>query len=200
MKLVPLGDKIVLKQLEAEETTKSGIVLPGQAKEKPQEAEVIAVGPGGNIDGKEVVMQVKVGEKVIYSTVGRYCDKDKTQRFIENIVRSFTIKNLIGQLTILNPDKIMGDVEETVSKLEILEDTTYSIDQKKMLYIHMCVMVERLILEKGRLPQEDMTDDLKCRESFIKNLKESFSVIENKYNVSLNEREILMIYYLTENN
>ena len=67
MKLVPLGDKIVLKQLEAEETTKSGIVLPGQAKEKPQEAEVIAVGPGGNIDGKEVVMQVKAGDKVIYS-------------------------------------------------------------------------------------------------------------------------------------
>ena len=65
MKLVPLGDKIVLKQLEAEETTKSGIVLPGQAKEKPQEAEVIAVGPGGNIDGKEVTMQVKVGDKVI---------------------------------------------------------------------------------------------------------------------------------------
>lgn len=67
MKLVPLGDKIVLKQLEAEETTKSGIVLPGQAKEKPQEAEVVAVGPGGNIDGKEVTMQVKAGDKVIYS-------------------------------------------------------------------------------------------------------------------------------------
>ena len=67
MKLVPLGDKIVLKQLEEEETTKSGIVLPGQAKEKPQEAEVIAVGPGGVIDGKEVIMQVKVGDKVIYS-------------------------------------------------------------------------------------------------------------------------------------
>ena len=67
MKLVPLGDKIVLKQLEAEEKTKSGIVLPGQAKEKPQEAEVIAVGPGGVVDGKEVVMQVKVGDKVIYS-------------------------------------------------------------------------------------------------------------------------------------
>ena len=67
MKLVPLGDRVVLKQLKAEETTKSGIVLPGQAKEKPQEAEVIAVGPGGTIDGKEVVMQVKVGDKVIYS-------------------------------------------------------------------------------------------------------------------------------------
>ncbi len=67
MKLVPLGDKIVLRQLEAEETTKSGIVLPGQAKEKPQEAEVIAVGPGGVIDGKDVTMQVKAGDKVIYS-------------------------------------------------------------------------------------------------------------------------------------
>ncbi len=67
MKLVPLGDKVVLKQLKAEETTKSGIVLPGQAQEKPQQAEVIAVGPGGMVDGKEVAMQVKVGQKVIYS-------------------------------------------------------------------------------------------------------------------------------------
>ena len=67
MKLVPLGDKIVLKQLEAEETPKSGIVLPGQAKEKPQEAEGIAVGTGGVVDGKEVVLQGKVGDKVIYS-------------------------------------------------------------------------------------------------------------------------------------
>ncbi len=67
MKLSPLGDRVVLKQLEAEETTKSGIVLPGQSKEKPQQAEVIAVGPGGMVDGKEVAMQVKVGQKVIYS-------------------------------------------------------------------------------------------------------------------------------------
>ena len=67
MKLVPSFDKVVLKQLAAEETTKSGIVLPGQAKEKPQQAEVIAVGPGGMVDGKEVVMQVKVGDEVIYS-------------------------------------------------------------------------------------------------------------------------------------
>ena len=67
MKLRPLGDKIVLKQLEAEETTKSGIILTPKAQEKPQQAEVIAVGPGGVIDGKEIKMQVKVGEKVIYS-------------------------------------------------------------------------------------------------------------------------------------
>ena len=67
MKLVPLGDRVVLKQLEAEETTKSGIVLPGQAQEKPQQAEVIAVGPGGIVEGKEVKMEVEVGNKVIYS-------------------------------------------------------------------------------------------------------------------------------------
>ena len=67
MKLMPLTDRVVLKQLEAEETTKSGIILTGTAQEKPQEAEVIAVGPGGMVDGKEVVMQVKEGQKVIYS-------------------------------------------------------------------------------------------------------------------------------------
>ena len=67
MKLVPLGDRVVLKQVEAEETTASGIVLPGQAQEKPQQAEVIAVGPGGVVDGKEVKMEVAVGDKVIYS-------------------------------------------------------------------------------------------------------------------------------------
>ncbi|MBR2729631.1 MAG: co-chaperone GroES [Lachnospiraceae bacterium] len=67
MKLVPLGDRVVLKQLEAETTTASGIVLPGQEKEKPQQAEVIAVGPGGVVDGKEIKMEVKVGDKVIFS-------------------------------------------------------------------------------------------------------------------------------------
>ncbi len=67
MKLVPLGDRVVLKQIVAEETTKSGIVLPGQTKEKPQQAEVVAVGPGGLVDGKEVNMLVSVGDKVIYS-------------------------------------------------------------------------------------------------------------------------------------
>ena len=67
MKLVPLADRVVLKQFEAEETTKSGIILTSKTQEKPQEAEVIAVGPGGLVDGKEVTMQVKVGDKVIYS-------------------------------------------------------------------------------------------------------------------------------------
>ncbi|MDR1540749.1 MAG: co-chaperone GroES [Clostridiales bacterium] len=67
MSLKPLGDKVVIKQLEAEEKTKSGIVLPSNAKEKPQEAEVVAVGPGGTVDGKEIKMEVKAGDRIIYS-------------------------------------------------------------------------------------------------------------------------------------
>ncbi|MBC8528968.1 co-chaperone GroES [Christensenellaceae bacterium NSJ-44] len=67
MTIKPLFDKVVLKAVETEETTQSGIVLPGTAKEKPQMAEVVAVGPGGVVDGKDVVMQVKEGQKVIYS-------------------------------------------------------------------------------------------------------------------------------------
>ncbi|MBL4937206.1 co-chaperone GroES [Clostridium sp. YIM B02515] len=67
MKVRPLGDRVVIKKLEAEEKTKSGIVLTGAAKERPQEAEVVAVGPGGMVEGKEVKMEVKVGDKVLYS-------------------------------------------------------------------------------------------------------------------------------------
>ncbi len=69
MKLRPLFDKVVLKKAEAEETTKTGIILPGSAQEKPQMSEVVAVGPGGMVDGKEVAMTLKVGDKVI---VGKY--------------------------------------------------------------------------------------------------------------------------------
>ena len=69
MTLKPLFDRVVIKAVEVEETTKTGIILPGTAQEKPQVAEVVAVGPGGVVDGKEVVMTLKVGEKVI---TGKY--------------------------------------------------------------------------------------------------------------------------------
>ena len=77
MKLRPLFDKVVLKMTEAEETTASGIILSAASKEKPQVAQVVAVGPGGIVDGKEVVMTVKVGDKVItskYSGTEVKCD------------------------------------------------------------------------------------------------------------------------------
>ena len=94
MILKPLGDRVVIKKVEAEETTKSGIVLPGTAKEKPQMAEVVAVGPGGVVDGKEVKMEVKIGDKVIFS------------KYSGNEVK------IDGQeLTILKQDDILAIVE-----------------------------------------------------------------------------------------
>ena len=80
MTIKPLADRVVVKGTEAEETTKTGIVLPGAAKEKPQIAEVVAVGPGGLVDGKEVKMTVKVGDKVItskYSGTEVKCDGEE---------------------------------------------------------------------------------------------------------------------------
>ena len=77
MTIKPLADRVVVKSIEAEETTKTGIILPGSAQEKPQIAEVVAVGPGGMVDGKEVTMTVKVGDKVItskYSGTEFKCD------------------------------------------------------------------------------------------------------------------------------
>ena len=85
MTLKPLADRVIVKAVEAEETTKTGIILPGTAQEKPQIAEVIAVGPGGMVDGKEVIMTVKVGDKVI---TGKYSGTEVKCDGIEyNIVR-----------------------------------------------------------------------------------------------------------------
>ena len=83
MKLKPLSDRVVLKMVEAEETTKSGIILTGTAKEKPSIAEVISVGPGGMVDGKEVTMTVKPGDKVITS---QYAGTKVTLESVEYIV------------------------------------------------------------------------------------------------------------------
>ena len=93
MKLVPLADRVVLKQLVAEETTKSGIVLPGQNKEKPQQAEVVAVGPGGVVDGKEIKMEVKVGDQVIYSKYAGTDVKIEDEEYI--IVKQSDIQAVI---------------------------------------------------------------------------------------------------------
>ena len=83
MKLTPLADRVILKMVETEETTKGGIILTGSAKEKPSVAEVISVGPGGNVDGKDVVMTVKPGDKVITS---QYAGTKVTLDDIEYVV------------------------------------------------------------------------------------------------------------------
>ena len=83
MNIRPLGDRVVIKKLEAESTTKSGIVLTGTAKEQPQEAKVMAVGPGAVVDGKRVEMDVKVGDKILYS---KYAGTDVTVAGEEYII------------------------------------------------------------------------------------------------------------------
>ena len=83
MKLTPLADRVILKMVETEETTKGGIILTGSAKEKPTVAEVISVGPGGNVDGKEVTMTVKVGDKVI---TDKYAGTKVTLEDVEYII------------------------------------------------------------------------------------------------------------------
>ena len=93
MTLKPLADRVIVKAVEAEETTKAGLILPGTAQEKPQIAEVVAVGPGGMVDGKEVVMTVKVGDKVItgkYSGTEVKCDGTEY-----NIVRQSDILAIV---------------------------------------------------------------------------------------------------------
>jgi len=93
MKLKPLCDRVVIKQLEAEEKTKSGIILSGSAKEKPQQAEVVAVGPGGVVDGKEIKMEVKPGDKVVYSKYAGTEIKLSEEEFI--IVRQSDILAIV---------------------------------------------------------------------------------------------------------
>ncbi|MDO4962386.1 MAG: co-chaperone GroES [Eubacteriales bacterium] len=83
MKLVPLDDKVVLKKVQNEETTASGIIITGQDKEKPGQGEVVAAGPGGIVDGKEIKMQVKPGDKVVYSKyAGTEVELDKEKFLI----------------------------------------------------------------------------------------------------------------------
>jgi len=83
MTIKPLGDRVVIRNVEAEETSKGGILLTSAAKEKPQMADVLAVGPGGNVDGKEIVMNVAVGQKVIYSKyAGTECKLDGEEYII----------------------------------------------------------------------------------------------------------------------
>ena len=95
MKIKPLFDRIVIRKVEEQTTTLSGIVLPDSAKEKPQMAEIIAVGPGGIIDGKEIVMQVKVGDKILYS---KYAGSD------------FKINGV--ELTVLRQSDVLAVVED----------------------------------------------------------------------------------------
>ena len=97
MKIKPLFDKVVVKRVEAQETTKAGILLPGSAQEKPQMSEVVAVGPGGLVDGKEVVMTLSVGDRVI---VGKYSGTEVKLDGVEYMVVSQS--DILAVIEIIN--------------------------------------------------------------------------------------------------
>lgn len=152
------------------------------------------------VEGKKTIqlndLITETGEHIMNETFQGYYPKQKIKNVMRNIVKSFSMTNIIGQLTILNPDKIVKDVEKTMDELEILCESKFSIDLRKMLYIHISIMVERLILEKGAVVLTEDETFRKCHKDFIEKFKKSFSVIESKYNVSVNMREIRMIHDL----
>lgn len=189
----------------------SDSLLLGNGESIPYINETIKVSPDQDAEWKISMTEqqdVDFSEEVMNNLVREYLEKDISTIKFRKII--YDEVNRIADTVIdqeIHP-YMQNLYTQAVRNILIYLQDNYGLKYSgvmemvfvKMLYIHMCVMVERLVLEKGRLSEEDMTHDQKCRESFVKNLKESFSVIENKYNVSLNDREILMIYYLTENN
>lgn len=139
------------------------------------------------------------GEEVLRSTLGRYYSTKSVEKTIHNIIVSFTMRNLVNTLTILHPDKILTDVEQAVSDLELYLGRTFSMDVKRILYVHLCIMVERLITEKGKVSEDIGEEFLMCREDFADSVKKAFSVVEDKYNVHINGYEMQMIYNIIEN-
>lgn len=125
--------------------------------------------------------------------------KDKTfEQVNQQLIKLFSIQNVLDQLTILNPNKIMNYVGEIVSKLEIGLETKFKNDLKVSLYIHLSVLIERLIMKEGILSYNDSDEFSKCHKTFIALVQKTFSVILNRYKVELPIGEIQMIYYIIE--
>nr|WP_300325290.1 sigma 54-interacting transcriptional regulator [uncultured Anaerostipes sp.] len=143
-------------------------------------------------------LMTEKGESLIHQILKPQYPEKVIQKIIQTIIKKFTLENIIGQLTILNPTKVIEDVEDAVDQLELFYQTTFSADLKRMLYIHICIMIERLMLEKTPLAITDEGNFKKCHSKFISCVKKSLSVIEDKYNVSVNIREIKLIYNLLE--
>ena len=117
----------------------------------------------------------------------------------QQILKLFSIQNILDQLTILNPNKIIDDVERIVSDLEIGLETRFKNDLKISLYIHLSVMIERLIMKEGIVSYSNSDEFSKCNKKFIAMIQKSFSVILNKYKIELPMGEIEIIYQIIEN-
>lgn len=134
------------------------------------------------------------GEQALRSFYKDYLTEQELQQVFDRLIEAFTLENLMEQLTILNPTKLMKDVSEFVLHLERALGKTYTAAEKKVILMHAAIMIERLILERGQKAAEKCkTVSPHCNEKNRQALKKAISVIEGKYNIVVNEKELVLL-------
>ena len=126
----------------------------------------------------------------LHELIGKYLSDDELKMFNENVAKNFTLDNIVNHLTILNPQKVMEDVEEIVSELEKLFKCSLDITTKVGVYVHLSCLIERLILRQGIAESEGMIDFAKKYPDLIENIKDIFSGVEYRYSVEIPVPEI----------
>lgn len=126
----------------------------------------------------------------LHELIGKYLSDDELRMFNENIAKNFTLDNIVNHLTILNPQKVMEDVEEIVSELEKLFKCSLDITTKVGVYVHLSCLIERLILRQGIMESEGMEDFAKKYPDLIESIKDIFSGVEYRYSVEIPIPEI----------
>lgn len=126
----------------------------------------------------------------LHELIGKYLSDDELRMFNENIAKNFTLDNIVNHLTILNPQKVMEDVEEIVSELEKLFKCSLDITTKVGVYVHLSCLIERLILRQEITESEGMIDFAKKYPDLIENIKDIFSGVEYRYSVEIPVPEI----------
>ena len=126
----------------------------------------------------------------LHELIGKYLSDDELKMFNENVAKNFTLDNIVNHLTILNPQKVMEDVEEIVSELEKLFKCSLDITTKVGVYVHLSCLIERLILRQEITESEGMIDFAKKYPDLIENIKDIFSGVEYRYSVEIPVPEI----------
>ena len=136
------------------------------------------------------------GYKVLQSVLGKFYETDKVNEIIERIIKNFSLRNIMSQLTILNPEIIIDEVENVIRKMELELQVMFMPDLKQLLYMHIGVMVERLMQEKGEKSQNQMIEFYQKHKKFCEMSKKCFQTIEKRYHIKVNTREVRLIYQI----
>lgn len=139
------------------------------------------------------------GEQVLNKVLQNFIDSSSLDKMNRDIVKLFSLQNVLNQLTILNPNKIIDQVERIISDLELGIGIKFENDLKISLYIHISCLIERLILKEGIVSYQNIEEFEKCHSSFIKLIKKSFSVILETYKIEIQTDEIVIIYQIIKN-